>query len=308
MSALRIDLDHDRRGAGCAARRRSSASTRPRPDGSSTRTSTWPARSETARSSPLLLSVADLELDSPTSNARILGREEMASILDAGVRFESMLMANFGRSLAYRRDLTDPRVTYMLHEVGEETRHSRLFIRVISQLEPTAVNPFINRFYAMIDRRLTAWAIRHDALFMMMVLFGEEGPDLLQRLAVEDEATDPFVRDVNRYHRAEEARHLAYGRMVLGELFAEATFVERFAIRHLGPLAGAGIFDTLGAPGRLRHGGPSHLEDLERGSQVAEPHRAAPPGARPGVRRTGQGRRVPRRSPHPAWRKAIAPA
>jgi hypothetical protein len=196
-----------------------------------------------------LLSITDLDLDLTDEQWRTLSREEMASILDAGVRFESMLMANFGRSLAYRRDLTDPRVTYMLHEVGEETRHSRLFIRVLTQLEPTAVNPFVNRFYAMIDRRLTAWAIRHDALFMTMVLFGEEGPDLLQRLAVEDDDTDPFVRDVNRYHRAEEARHLAYGRTVLAELFAEASFVERFVIRHLGPLAGAGIFDTLVHPG-----------------------------------------------------------
>lgn len=196
-----------------------------------------------------LLSITDLGLDLTDEQYRILSREEMASILDAGVRFESMLMSNFGRSLAYRRDLTDPRATYMLHEMGEETRHSRLFIRVIAQLKPTSVNPFINRFYAIIDRRLTAWAIRHDALFMMMVLFGEEGPDLLQRLAVEDEATDPFIRELNRYHRAEEARHLAYARTVLGELFTEATFIERFVIRHIGPLAGSSIFDTLVHPG-----------------------------------------------------------
>jgi hypothetical protein len=196
-----------------------------------------------------LLSVAGLDLQLSDEQWATLSREEMAAILDAGVRFESMLMANFGLSLAYRRDLTDARVEYMLHEVGEETRHSRLFVRVISQLEPTAKNPFTTSWFARIDRRLTGWAIRHDALFMMMVLFGEEGPDLLQKLAADEDDTDPFVREVNRYHRSEEARHLAFGRTVLGELFQNATWFERMVIRHLGPAAGAGIFDGLVHPG-----------------------------------------------------------
>ena len=196
-----------------------------------------------------LLSVAGLGLDLTDDQWRTLSREEMASILDAGVRFESTLMANFGRSLAYRRDLTDPRVTYMLHEVGEETRHSRLFIRVIGQLEPTAVNPFTHPAFAAIDKRVTGWALGHDALFMVMVLVGEEGPDLLQKLALDSAGTDPFVREVNRYHRSEEARHLSFGRTVLGELFAEAGRTEKFIIRHLGPAIGGGVFDGLVHPG-----------------------------------------------------------
>ncbi len=196
-----------------------------------------------------LLSVAGLDLDLTPEQWRTLGREEMAAVFDAGVRFESTLMANFGRSLAYRRDLTDPRVTYMLHEVGEETRHSRLFIRVIAQLQPTAKNPLTGPIVKFLDSRITGWALRHDAAFMVMVLFGEEGPDLLQKLAMDDPATDPFIREVNRYHRAEEARHLSFGRMVLPELFAEAGWFERFAIRHLAPIAGAGMFDMLVHPG-----------------------------------------------------------
>ena len=196
-----------------------------------------------------LLSVAGLGLDLTDDQWCRLSREEMASIFDAGVRFESTLMANFGRSLAYRRDLTDPRVTYMLHEVGEETRHSRLFIRVISQLKPTAVNPFTHPAFAVIDKRVTGWALGHDALFMVMVLVGEEGPDLLQKLALDSEGTDPFVREVNRYHRSEEARHLSFGRTVLGELFAKAGRTEKFIIRHLGPAIGGGVFDGLVHPG-----------------------------------------------------------
>ncbi len=254
-----------------------------------------------------LLSVAGLDLELTDEQWAKLSREEMASILDAGVRFESLLMANFGVSLAYRRDLTDPRVEYMLHEVGEETRHSRLFIRVLGQLRPTATNPFTSRVYAAIDRRITGWAVRHDAVFMMMVLFGEEGPDLLQKLAVDDPATDPFVREVNRYHRAEEARHLAYGRTVLGELFAEASSFERFVIRHLGPLAGGGVFDALVHPGVYATIGlptwktwnavrkTPQRRELRR--QVLAPVCAALVEA--GVFRHGR--------PTRAWRKAVSP-
>lgn len=196
-----------------------------------------------------MLSVFGLDLDLTDEQWTTLSREEMASIFDAGVRFESTLMANFGRSIAYRRDLTDPRVTYMLHEVGEETRHSRLFIRIIGQLAPKAKNPFTSAWLKPIDSLVTGWMLRHDAVFMVMILFGEEGPDLVQRLALEDPETDPFIKDVNRYHRSEEARHLSYGRTVLGELFAKAGWFERFVIRHFAPAAGMGTFDSLVHPG-----------------------------------------------------------
>ena len=72
---------------------------------------------------------------------RILAREEFASIVDTGVRFEAVLMAGFSVDILNRSDLTDPRVTYLLHEMGEETRHSRLFVRLLEQVKPTAKNP-----------------------------------------------------------------------------------------------------------------------------------------------------------------------
>src|SRR5580692_6504394 len=71
----------------------------------------------------------------------VLSREEFASIADTGVRFESVLMAGFSMEILNRSDLTDPRVTYLLHEMGEETRHSRLFVRLLSQVQPRAKNP-----------------------------------------------------------------------------------------------------------------------------------------------------------------------
>jgi hypothetical protein len=199
-----------------------------------------------------LLSLAGLGLELSEEQWVTLSREELASILDAGVRFESVLMAGFGLMLAYEPDLADPRVTYVLHEIGEETRHSRLFIRVVSQLEPTARNPFTQRWYSRLDRIATTTALGWKVLFCVMVLTGEEGPDLLQRRSSEHPDTDPFVRAVGRYHRAEEARHLSFARALLPELWAGASGPERWLVRHVAPFVMEGIFDSLVHPGVYR--------------------------------------------------------
>src|SRR5881394_848618 len=86
---------------------------------------------------PELLSVDGLDLDLTTEQLAKLSREEVASITEAGIRFEAILIAGFSLDIASTGDLTDPRVTYALHELGEETRHSRLFVRLLEQLQPT---------------------------------------------------------------------------------------------------------------------------------------------------------------------------
>jgi hypothetical protein len=199
-----------------------------------------------------LLSVADLDLDLTDEQWAALSREELASILDAGVRFESVLMAGFGLMLAWQKNLVDPRVTYVLHEIGEETRHSRLFVRVMEQLSPTAVNPFTRGIYSRLDHYVTARAITRKALFCVLVLTGEEAPDLIQKKSSEHPDTDPYVREVNRYHRMEEARHLAFARTLLPEVWNEASAFERLVVRHLGPAIMTGVFDSLIHPGVYR--------------------------------------------------------
>ena len=195
-----------------------------------------------------LLSVAGLDLDLTREQRAVLSREEAASITDAGVRFEAVLAAGFSAFIMDHRDLTDPKITYILHEMGEETRHSRLFIRLISQLQPKAQNPL--RPYARFVRRVGLPSLMEKpALFCVLVLTGEEVPDLLQKRAIEHPGTDPFIRDVNRYHRAEEARHLQFGRMILPELWSKAGFVERWMIRRLAPLMMRGTVETLVHPG-----------------------------------------------------------
>jgi hypothetical protein len=196
-----------------------------------------------------LLSVAGLGLDLTPEQRLVLAREETASIIDSGVRFEAALMAGFSLALVQWPDLTDPRVTYLLHEVGEETRHSRLFIRLLEQLSPTAVNPLRGRLPRLVERVVLPRILSRELLLFTLVLTGEEIPDLFQRLASEHPETDPFLRDVSRYHRREEARHLAFARMMVPEAWARAGWVDRALLRHVVPAVARGMFDTIVHPG-----------------------------------------------------------
>ena len=195
-----------------------------------------------------LLSVAGLDLALTDEQRAVISREEVAAIASTGVRFESVLMAGFAFDVL-RRDLTDPRVTYILHEIGEETRHSRLFLRMVSQLTPKSKNPFESGLVRAVERVVIPVLASMPAMFCVAVLSGEEIPDLFQKLAAEHPDTDPFIREVNRYHRQEEARHLAFARMILPELWQKAGFIDRFMVKHVAPLVAGGMFDTMVNPG-----------------------------------------------------------
>jgi hypothetical protein len=178
-----------------------------------------------------------------------LSREETAAMLSMGVAFESILNAGFSWQVATCTDLTDPRVTYMLHEVGEETRHSRAFVRIVQELAPKAKNPLDKKVFQAFQRRFLPILIKSPALLAVMILAGEEIPDLLQKLASEHPDTDQTLAAVNKYHRMEEARHLAFARLTIGELYPKAGLREKWMIRRIAPLLIDGLFDTFVHPG-----------------------------------------------------------
>ncbi len=205
-----------------------------------------------------LLSTAGLDLDLTAEQKVRLSREEVAAMLSTGIRFEAALMAGFSLEITAADDLADPRVAYMLHEMGEETRHSRAFARVVGAIEPTATDPFRHGVIGRIADRMMRWTINSPSVLYTFVLAGEEIPDLLQKIASEHPDTDPLLASVNRYHRQEEARHLAFARMHLPELWARAGTIERARVRHAVPLGIAqlfsafvhpGVYETIGLPG-----------------------------------------------------------
>ena len=197
-----------------------------------------------------LLSTAGLDLDLTVDQRRTLSREEVASMFSAGIRFEAILEMGFARQVAYAPDLTDPRVTYLLHEMGEETRHQRVFARLVSQIDPQASNPLDGKVWVdRLDRFGSGWITRHPAMLYVLVLAGEEIPDRMQKLASEHPDTDPFLAEVNRYHRQEEARHLSFARMMLPEVWAAASREERTVVRRIAPLVIHDLFRFMVQPG-----------------------------------------------------------
>jgi hypothetical protein len=189
----------------------------------------------------------------------ILSREGTASMYSLGLRIEAILMAGFAASVA-TADLTDPRTVYMLHEVGEETRHSRLFSRLIGSIDAKAKLPLVDdpRFRGL-QRILTGFAfafgMQFQSVFNALVLTGEEIPDLLQKRVAEHPDADPFLREVSRYHRSEEARHLSFARLRVAELWAESWWLERFAVRRVLPIIMWGLFDSFVHPGMYAEAG-----------------------------------------------------
>ena len=184
-------------------------------------------------------------------------RAALASITSAGLEFEAILMAGFGLRIAQASDYTDPRITYLLHELGEETRHSRLFARLLDQLGPPPPNPMDNWLVDTVGTVVVNQVIHHPALLYTMVLAGEEIPDLMQKRAADHSGTDPFVREVNRYHRQEEARHLAFARMMLPGVWERASLLDKTYVRFLAPtiiremyenMIHAGVFGAVGLP------------------------------------------------------------
>lgn len=204
-----------------------------------------------------LLSIAGLDIDLTPEQRAVLSREEVASMLDSGIRFEAALEAGMALELFRAEHLVDPRHTYLLHEMGEETRHQRVFLRLYEQLAPTAVNPLATRFARWALRRVTLRLVQSPAAFYTLILAGEEIPDLLQQLSSEHPDTDRFLAAVNRYHRLEEARHLSFARVRLAELWPTASRVDRFRVRHVvpyiidvmfGQLVHPGVYRTVGLP------------------------------------------------------------
>ena len=200
-------------------------------------------------------------------------------MFDAGIRFEAVLEAGFALQVARATDLTDPTITYLLHEMGEETRHQRLFQRVIGQIGPMAHNPLVDHpVLTRLDRFGTGWVIGHPALLYVMVLAGEEIPDLLQQMASEHPDTDPFLAEVNRYHRQEEARHLSFARAVLPDMWRRASRDRACSGAPGGTARHHRDVRHAGAPRRVRDRRPGRLEHVEAGTGHPGAPRGAPPG------------------------------
>lgn len=146
--------------------------------------------------------------DSMSEEQRIeLSRHEVASVASVGLWFELILMQFMVREI-YDQDPLTRHVQYGLTEIGDETRHSIMFARMIEKLGCPAYGPGRLRHFR---GRLFKTAFG-GASFWGAILVAEETLDTLQRETMQDERVQPLVRMVNRIHVVEEARHVRYAR------------------------------------------------------------------------------------------------
>ncbi|MEU5881553.1 diiron oxygenase [Spirillospora sp. NPDC047279] len=136
-----------------------------------------------------------------------LSRHELASLTAIGVWLELNLMQLFMRHI-YDLDPRTAHARFALTEVGDETRHSVMFGRLLGKLGtpaygvPRAVHN-LGRAFKALGGGPSMWAI---------FLVGEELFDRFQRETMDDERVQPVVRTISRIHVVEEARHVRYAR------------------------------------------------------------------------------------------------
>lgn len=155
---------------------------------------------------PELLSLYGTDLwDRMTPNQRIeLSKQEMCSIAATGIWFEVILMRMLSRHV-YDQDLISQHTAYSLTEIADECRHSKMFARMIRELDVPfhSVHPRVHELGRLMDTPLF-----DDTIGLGGTLYVEAILDRMQRAAWRDERVQPMIRAVSEVHVVEEARHM----------------------------------------------------------------------------------------------------
>ena len=136
-----------------------------------------------------------------------LGKHEACSVASVGLWFETLLMQRLLKDF-YAEDPRSDRAQWALTEVADECRHSQMFARMIATagVEPYGANPFVHqlgKLFSVLNRGPAAYA---------SILVAEEVLDRLQREQADDAGIQPLMRQVNKIHIMEEARHVSFAR------------------------------------------------------------------------------------------------
>jgi hypothetical protein len=175
----------------------------------------WPDRidEEAWYTSPELISL----FGTPAYEVLGLPRQRRLSFFEAvnffslNIHGERMLIEGLARRLYGRgQEEISP---YLHHYLDEENKHMSYFgvfcTRYAGKIYAEKKLPFPHEFAPG----------EEDFLFFGKVLVFEEIVDVYNRRMARDERLAPIVREIHRLHHFEEARHLVFGRELVGELF-----------------------------------------------------------------------------------------
>lgn len=138
---------------------------------------------------------------------------ETVSLFSFTLHGEQIQVEGLAKRL-YKKELTDV-TSYLHHFLDEENNHMAFFGafclkyagKVYPSVYPSMAMP---REYAPGEE---------DFLFFVKLMIFEELGDAYNVAIARDERVAPIVRDINRSHHQDEARHLTFGRAIVKELF-----------------------------------------------------------------------------------------
>lgn len=149
---------------------------------------------------------------------------EAVSFYSLNIHGERMLMEGVSARL-YRPGLEEI-TPYLHHLLDEENKHS-LYFGGFCQRYAGKIYP--DRKVA-VPREETSRA-EEDLLFFAKVMVFEEIVDAYNVAMAKDERLAGVVREINRNHHLEEARHLAFGRAVVRHLWEEGDWDDEATAR-----------------------------------------------------------------------------
>jgi len=175
----------------------------------------WPEQLDAGRwcMSPELVSLYGTEVwDGLPAQRRLrLSFYEVVNFFSVVLHGERPLVQGLAERLYSRQ--SDPEVTdYLHHFIEEENRHMAMFGR------------FCNRYAGKVypDKKIPLAQDyapgEEEVVFYCKVLVVEELGDFYNRFMMRDMRIEPIVREINRVHHQDEARHLVFGRAHLREL------------------------------------------------------------------------------------------
>ncbi|NUP08248.1 MAG: hypothetical protein HOW73_19535 [Polyangiaceae bacterium] len=209
---------------------------------------------------------------------------EAAHFFSLNVAGERELMIGLARRLHV--GALAPVSGYLQHFLHEENVHTAVFSRFC-------------RSYATLypDRQVPLGSPglpgEDDVVFFARVVVFEEVANYFNVTIGRDDSVWSLSRDINAYHAQDEARHIAFGRVALGELWARfapawgdegrarvSSYIERYLEATLRSYVDPSVFRAAGVPGRALA-----LRDEVLGSpQRAALHEAASRRARESLR------------------------
>ncbi|MCZ4274953.1 diiron oxygenase [Rhodococcus sp. BGS-1C] len=137
---------------------------------------------------------------------RELGRHEIVSILSFGIYAEGFLSTSLLRVFGMG-SLSDHSL-YSIAEVGEESRHSIMFGKLI---EKAGIEPYLLPKFSLTLVKLGQFLPIGPATYGATLLI-EEVLDRAQREIQNDPEMQPHLRQLMRIHVVEESRHITYAR------------------------------------------------------------------------------------------------